>query len=454
MPDDRGNNPKISKKMAGSVISFNENNALNKKIPNRDLILATYNPLIEAQASTVAQLTFSKPLYPTIWNNNTKKIDQELTTIYADNQNDIDFIGKAIIAQIDGFELGIGVQEFGYVWDDEYKMYLEKNMERRPPDTFILPKDSAIQSDSKRWKGIYTIDGIKYFDQTAYNVGLKGLRQVQVVKLNPDQVFSITSTTAKFSDGPGVLEFLIPFLDGAQNAFKLIHVVMGDQINPKELTIENPTKSDSAIAQEYLQSHNSIQKMALPNNFTVNIPKYYARQDILEFFKFFEKLMYRVVFPVAAISGEGGGILDNSSNLAKEDVFFSFIDFWRQKVIRSSNIKGNNWLKINGFSRKDYRFELMAAPIAPRNIEIEARIMTSKGIGEYVTKLEMRNWLNSSIQGLKLEDLDEAELDDVLIPPESISKNKVLQKVVNGDNGIDKLQEDNAGKVANGKKVI
>ena len=452
MPEN--NNRKI-KKMAGSIISLNEDSALNKKIPNRDLILATYNPLIEAQASTVAQLTFSKPLYPTIWNNKTKKIDQELTTIYADNQNDIDFIGKAIIAQIDGFELGRGIQEFGYVWDDEYKMYLENNMERRPPDTFINPKDSTIKSDSKRWKGIYTLEGITHYDQTCFNVNKKGMRQAQIVQLNPDQIFSISSTTAKFSDGPGVLEFLIPFLDGAQNAFKMVHVVLGDQMNPKELSIENPTKSDSVIAQEYLQSHNSIQKQGLPSNFTVNIPKYYARQDVLEFFKFFEKLMYRIVFPVAAISGEGGGILDNSSNIAKEDIFFGFVDFWRQKVVRSAGIKGNNWLKVNGFNRKDYRFELLASPIAPRNAEIEARIMTAKGVFGVMTKSEVRNWLNGAVQGLKLEDLDEEELDGLgLQTPESISKNNVLQKVVNGDNDLSKLQEDNARKVANGNKVI
>lgn len=443
------------KKISGSIISFNEDSSINRKITNRDLILATYNPLIEAQASTIAQLTFSKPFYPTIFNNKTKKIDQELTTIYADNLSNIDFIGNAITAQIDGFELGRGIQEFGYQFDQEYKLYLEYGMERRPPDTFLSPKLANIQSDSKRWKGIYNYKGQMHFDQTVYSVSAKGFKQAEIVALNPEQVFSVSSTTAKYADGPGVLEFLIPFLDGAQNAFKLIHVVMGDQINPKELTITNPTKSDSAIAQEYLQSHNSIQKMALPDNFQVNIPKYYNRQDILEFFNFFEKLMYRVVFPVAAISGEGGGILDNSSNIAKEDIFFSFIDFWRQKIIRPANIKGNNWLKLNGFSLRDYKFELLAAPVAPRNVEIEAKIMTSKEMLTILKKVEIRNWLNSSVQGLKLEDLDEEELEGLGLPvPESISKNEVLQKVVKGDNDLEDLKDDNVRKVANNKKVI
>ncbi|MFA5696519.1 MAG: hypothetical protein WC917_03655 [Bacilli bacterium] len=446
---------KYARKMSGSVISFNEDAALNKKIPNRDLVLATLNPLVEAEASTIAQLTFSKPFYPTIWDNRTKRIDKELTTIYNDNLNDIGFIENAIMAVIDGFELGRGVQEFGYRWDKDYKMYLEYGMERRPPDTFLTPVNSNIKSDSKRWKGMYRADGIIHYDQTVYNVNQKGFRQAKITPLNSNQIFSVAATTAKYTDGPGVLEFIIPFLDGAQNAFKMIHVVMGDQINPKELKITNPTASDSAIAKEYLQTHNGVQKMGLPDNFEVSIPDYKNRQDILEFFKFFEKLMYRVIFPVAAISGEGGGILDNSSNIAKEDVFYSFIDFWRAKVIRPANIKGNNWLKLNGYNLRDYRFELLAAPVAPRNAEIEAKIMTSKTLLGVVKPAEMRNWLNSSVQGLKLEDLEEEELQDMqLNTPDSINKNKTLTQVVNGDKDLEDLQESNAQKVAKGQKIV
>ncbi|MFA6463345.1 MAG: hypothetical protein WCT51_04905, partial [Candidatus Shapirobacteria bacterium] len=119
------------------------------------------------------------------------------------------------------------------------------------------------------------------------------------------------------------------------------------------------------------------------------------------------------------------------------------------------NIKGNNWLKLNGYNLRDYRFELLAAPVAPRNAEIEAKIMTSKSLLGVVKPAEMRNWLNSSVQGLKLEDLEEEELQDMqLNTPDSINKNKTLTQVVNGDKDLEDLQESNAQKVAKGQKIV
>jgi hypothetical protein len=157
--------------------------------------------------------------------------------------------------------------------------------------------------------------------------------------------------------------------------------------------------------------------------------------------------MYRIVFPIAAISGEGGGILDNSSNLAKEDLFFSFVDFWRQKICRSTRPKGQFVLNINGYGKQGYKYALIPAPVAPRNIIIEEKIMATAIQQGRITTSEYRGWLNSTVLGFRPEDDFENKLG--LVKPAEMpasANNQAIQNVLNGKKEIsdvvaEKVQE-------------
>lgn len=416
----------------GTDYSMYEQKSLNKKVTNSDLVLARLNPLIEAISSTVPQMVFSKPFYPTIYDS-ARKVDKEMSeqvTMMFDNLSSTDW---AMIALADALCLGSGQDELCMAQNPETKFLDFNGMERRPTDTFVKPVDSSYISSSQRWKGIYYRNGQKRFDQTAYG----GSNYGATVSLNPDLIFWLNPTNACFPDGPGILEYLIPFLDGAQFAFNLTYVVMGEQINPKNVKVSDPQPGDDDIVKKYLESSGSVDKVALPSNMEVEIPEYIDRQDILEFFKFYEKLMYRVIFPVAAISGEGGGLLDNSSNLAKEDLFYGFIDCYRQRICRSFNRLGNYWLDINGYKKKGYSFQYVASPISPRNIIAESKIMASSLQNAMISSEEYRTWLNSSVIGLRLEDNFDFENQLNLVKSAKVpaaAQNKDIQKAVeNGD---------------------
>ena len=242
---------------------------------------------------------------------------------------------------------------------------------------------------------------------------------------------SRTPNGAKFPDGPGLVEMILPFIDGAQAAYSLSFVVMYEQLNPKEIQItdENLPGTKETVS-NILTSNNAIERYPLPPNVSMNIPDYKNRDDVHKFFKFYEQIMYRVVYPVAALSSEGGGILDNSSNIVKSQIFYDHISSWRNKVAWTTNQLGNHLLDINGYKKKGYRYEMIPAPIAARDIEIEAKIMDTAITFGKVTTSEYRAWLNSVVQGLRLENFDDPEIEEgkkVQAPIDDDIKHKMEQ---------------------------
>ena len=236
----------------------------------------------------------------------------------------------------------------------------------------------------------------------------------------------------------------------------MTYVVMADQLNPKDVLISEPQPGDRDIVESYLRNHNSITRQALPSNATVQVPVYKNRLDVIKFSEYFEKAMYRIVFPIAALSGEGGGILDNSSNLAKEDLFFSFVDFWRQKICRATRPKGQFLLDVNGYGKEGYKYALVPAPVAPRNIIIEEKIMDAAASMNKITTAEYRAWLNSTVVGFRPENNYETKLLDQItsLPAANIpagADTPITQKVLSGKQDFSSAVADNLK--ANIKKV-
>jgi hypothetical protein len=426
----------------GSNYSKYEERTFSKTVTEQDLILASRNPLVEALNTTHVELVFSKPFYHTVYDPK-GKVDIEKSQQFADIFDRINFLEWAMVCEADSFNLGRGIAEMAYDKNPDTGWVEFTHMERRPIDTFSRPKDSSIKSTSQRFKGLYYKDGILQFDQTQ----AWGNKSGNIVSLNPQQVFSIAPALARFPDGPGHVESLIPILDGAQYSFNLIYVVMAEQINPKVLyDLEPQGSSDSQIVQTIL-NNNSLDKSSIPVDKKLEYPRFYDRQDILEVFKFFEKLMYRIVYPISSISGEAGGILDNSSNIAKEDIFFSYIDFHRQKIVREAAFKGNLILDINGYKKQGYRYALVPAPTLPRNLTEEGKIIP-KVAKDYLTSSEVRSWINSCIVGIKLEDDFENQVG-IKSNPKNLDpeiQNKV-QKIVKGQADVESLWETKADQV-------
>jgi len=406
----------------GSNNSNLEVRVLNQTVSDKDLILASFNPLSEALCNTTVQMIFSKPFYHVVRGPD-RKVDRELSEQVGDIFDNINFVEHAMVATGDAFDYGPGQFELSMGKNKETHWIEYDAASRRPADTFKRPKDSSIVSTSQRWKGIYVQDGIKYFDQT-----IKG---GEIVSLDPRRMFHITPNGAKFPDGPGLVEMILPFIDGAQAAYSLSFVVMYEQLNPKEIQItdENLPGTKETVS-NILTSNNAIERYPLPPNVSMNIPKYDNRDDVHKFFKFYEQIMYRVVYPVAALSSEGGGILDNSSNIVKSQIFYDHISSWRNKVAWATNQLGNYLLDVNGYKKKGYRYEMIPAPIAARDIEIEAKIMDTAITFGKVTTSEYRAWLNSVVQGLRLENFDDPEIEEgkkVQAPIDDDIKHKMEQ---------------------------
>ena len=406
----------------GSNNSNLEVRVLNQTVSDKDLILASFNPLSEALCNTTVQMIFSKPFYHAVRGPD-RKVDRELSEQVGDIFDNINFVEHAMVATGDAFDYGPGQFELSMGKNKETHWIEYDAASRRPADTFKRPKDSSIVSTSQRWKGIYVQDGIKYFDQT-----IKG---GEIVSLDPRRMFHITPNGAKFPDGPGLVEMILPFIDGAQAAYSLSFVVMYEQLNPKEIQItdENLPGTKETVS-NILTSNNAIERYPLPPNVSMNIPDYKNRDDVHKFFKFYEQIMYRVVYPVAALSSEGGGILDNSSNIVKSQIFYDHISSWRNKVAWTTNQLGNHLLDINGYKKKGYRYEMIPAPIAARDIEIEAKIMDTAITFGKVTTSEYRAWLNSVVQGLRLENFDDPEIEEgkkVQAPIDDDIKHKMEQ---------------------------
>jgi len=433
----------MSPSFLGSNYSKYEERILNLKISNQELAQATANPLVESLNNTNSQLVFSKPLYHTVYDPN-KKVDVEKSHQIAEIFDKVNFIEAAMICEGDSFNYGRGIAEVSWDKDPETNWLAFTAVERRPTDSFLRPKDNSIKSTAQRYKGLYYKDGILNFDQTQVWNYNKNTKYNDIISLNPKQVFSLAQATARFPDGPGITELLQPFLDGCQFSFNLSYVVMSEQINPKEIIDKDSQgSSDNAIVQRMV-SNNGVETSLIPADKEMQHPRFYDRKDIIEFFKFFENLMYRVVYPAAALgSGESGGLLDNSSNLAKESIFFSYIDFKRQKLCRELNIKGNLLLELNGFKRQGYSYQCIPAPVVPRNIEIEAKIVPAMAKMNYLTPTEVRSWINSCVVGVKLEnDFDESKVG-IQTQPKTLNpdlQNKI-QQVVQGSTDLDSLWE-------------
>jgi hypothetical protein len=430
----------------GSNESKLEARVLNQTVSDRDLILASFNPLSEALCNTTVQMIFSKPFYHVVRGKD-RKVDREKSEQVGDIFDNINFIEHAMVATGDAFDYGPGQFELSMSQNPETKWIEFDAASRRPADTFKRPKNTKIVSTSQRWKGIYEVDGVKYFDQTVDGS--------KIISLDPKRMFHMTPIGAKFPDGPGLVEMILPFLDGAQAAFSLSFVVMYEQLNPKELQVTDENLPGTGqIVSDILTSNNAIEKYPLPPNITMTYPQYKDREDVHKFFKFYEQIMYRIVYPVAALTSSdgGGGILDNSSNIVKQAIFYDHISSWRSKVARGANPLGNHLLDVNGWKKKGYKYELIPAPIAARDIEIESKIMSIAIKFGKVSTTEYRAWLNNTISGLRLEDFFEEdeqiqEGKKVQAPVSENIKNK-MQKIEKGADPSSIVEEIVARRVA------
>ena len=150
---------KTDSNFQGDLYSKIEDRSLNiRKVPNSDLVYACYNPFVEALSSTVAQMTFGKPFYHTVYQKD-GKVDPEKSSWLTNVFEEIDFLDHAMIAEDDAFKLGIGIDELSFGQNLDTKLIEYLGMERRAPDTFIHPKDDKTLSTSQRWKGIYYVNG-------------------------------------------------------------------------------------------------------------------------------------------------------------------------------------------------------------------------------------------------------------------------------------------------------
>ena len=445
MADKKETTYKNSAPLQGSLLSPYEVGILTSNISNQDLVLATFNPLVTMLSSTITQTSFSKPFYPTVYKKN-GDVDELATAQITEDFENIDFISWAMVGQNDAFNLGIGPAEVAYQHNEETKRFEFVSMERRPPDTFIFPKDRKITSSSQRWKGIYFRDGLRQFDQTIVGKG--------VIKLNPQQMFYVLPTSAKYPDGPGTLESLLAMLDGCQTSFGLTFQVMANQIDPQELKISGNVPNSESIIQKFVEENNSYDTVPIPSEITIEHPRYYDKTDILDFFKFYENMLYKIVFPTSVLSSEGGGLLDASSSYAKEDIFFTNIDFSRYRIRTGTQQIGNLWLDLNGYKKQGYKFQLVAPPVAPRNIQTEKEIMLESYKQGGISKGELREWLSQTVIGLELEqEIEEVGAQAQFMVKASrldnIAKSKALHDILKEDKDLrdlDKLFEEAARK--------
>jgi len=426
----------------GDIQSKLEKGILNQRVSNKDLILAAMNPLVQALSGTDTQLKFSKPFYHNVYDPK-GKVDVEMSYDIAENLEDIDFFSWAQVADSDGFRGGRGVAELAWGKDSNSGYVNYTAMQRRPYDSFIRPKNDKIISTALRWKGMYyDNEGTLNFDQTINS----GTKSGKIVSLDKNQVFSLSPLGSRFID-ESILEYLLPYIDLAAYSFDLIYVVMNEQINPKDLVItdENlPGTSD--IAKNILEGNNSIENTPIPPNMSLNRPHYYDRQDILSFYNFATRELYKIVFPISALSDGGEGksaLLDNSSASAKMSTFFAYIQSGRLKFCREASKLGNNWLDINGFKKKGYRYSLIPAPIEPKDTQNELKIMiAARGSGD-ISQQEYRNWINSSVIGIRLQENFESEEDlgQKVQPKVDSAVSKVLDKVADGDDPIQAMAD-------------
>jgi hypothetical protein len=421
----------------GDVQSRLEKNLLNRRVTNRDLLLASMNPLVQALSSTDTQMKFSKPFYHNVYDPK-GHVDVELSHDIAENLDDIDFFGWAQVADSDAFRGGRGIAEMAYGKNSESGYIDYTAMERRAYDTFIAPKDPKITSTALRWKGLYFKNGVLHFDQTIAD----GDRSGQVVSLDPKQVFSLSPLGSRFID-ESILEYLLPYLDLASFSYDLIYVVMSQQLNPSELVItdENLPGNDS-IAQKILESSNAVEKVPIPSNMKIEHPKYSDRKDVLSFYSFAQRELYKIVFPISALSdggeGKGGALLDNSSAAAKVSTFFAYIQSGRMKFCKEANKIGNNWLDWNGFKKQGYRYEILPAPVEPKDVKNELQIMiNARKIGD-ISQQEFRNWINSCVIGVRLEEDFTGEKVQPRVDP---AINKAMDKIASGDNIIEAMAD-------------
>jgi len=438
MPTEKkGNTYKEKAPLQGSSSSPYEVGILSANISNQDLVLATWNPLVIMLSRTITETSFSKPFYPRIYKEN-GDVDEEATAQIVEDFENIDWVSSAMVGQDDAFKLGIGPAEVAYLHDEETKRFKFTSIERRPPDTFQFPKDKKTVSSSQRWKGIYFKDGIRQFEQTIAGKG--------VISLNPQQMFYVLPTSAKYPDGPGALETLLAMLDGCQTSFSLSFQVMANQIDPQELKIRgsNPGSDIQDKIERFVKENNSYDVTPLPEEVEITHPQYHDKKDILEFFKFYENMLYKIIFPTSVLSSEGGGLLDASSSYAKEDIFFTSIDFARSRVSSGTQQIGNLWLDMNGYKKQGYKFRLVAPPVAPRNIQTEKEIMLESFKQGGISKGELREWLNQTIIGLELEKEEEqvgaqAEFMVRASKLDNYAKSKALHDIIKGDDNLKDL---------------
>jgi len=426
----------------GEVQSKLERGMINQRVTNRDLALASMNPLVEALNSTDTQMKFSKPFYPSVFDPK-GKIDVQLSHDISENLEDIDFYNWAQIASKDAFNMGRGVSELSYGKDSAsgYIKYIA--MERRPTDTFIKPKNDKIKSTALRFKGFYYKDGVLNFDQTLYEGGNAG----KIISLDPKQVFSLAPLGARFPD-ESTLEYLISFLDLAQYSFSLIYVVLSKQIDPTDVVETEDLPGNAEISQKIIEGVNSFENMRIPQGLKLEHPIYKDRKDILDFYNAAIREMYKIVFPIAALSdgsgaGGAGALLDNTSSLAKSSVFFSYVQAGRIKFCREVNKVGNNWLDFNGFLKQGYRFEMIPAPIEPKDITIEQKIMAAARASGDISNKEYRNWINASVSSVRLEDNfeEQNDLGPKVQPKVDPAINKTFDKIKDGENPVQAMAD-------------
>lgn len=425
----------------GDVQSRLEKNLLNRRVTNRDLLLASMNPLVKALSSTDTQMKFSKPFYHNVYDPK-GKVDVELSNDIAENLDDIDFFLAAQVADTDAFVGGRGLFEMAYGKNSESGYIDYSALERRPYDTMLAPKNPKILSTALRWKGMYVQNGILHFDQTIAD----GPKAGDIVSLDPKQVFSLAPLGSRFID-ESILEYLIVFLDTCAYAFDLMYVVMSEQINPKELifTDENLPGND-AIAQKILENNNAIEKVPIPgSSMRMDHPKYDSRLDILSFYNFATREMYKIVFPVAALSdggdGKSGALLDNTSSQAKTSAFFSYVQSGRLKFCKEANKVGNNWLDWNGYRKKGYTYALIPSPTEPKDTKNELQIMLAARKNGDISQREFRVWVNTIVGSIRLEENfeDNNDLGKKVQPKVDPAINKAMDKIANGDEVVEAM---------------
>jgi hypothetical protein len=117
----------------------------------------------------------------------------------------------------------------------------------------------------------------------------------------------------------------------------------------------------------------------------------------------------------------------------------------RLKFCKEANKVGNNWLDWNGYRKKGFTYALIPSPIEPKDIKNELQIMiAARKIGD-ISRSEFRNWVNTTVVGIRLEDIENFEenndLGKKVQPKTDPAASKILDKVAEGEDPIQAMTD-------------